>query len=58
MPVEVIDGRSLSLGPITHETKPLHVTIGSHNGKVIFNVISFLRNPIIIGLFWLVLHNP
>jgi hypothetical protein len=58
MPIEIIDGQSLSSRPITHETKPLHVTIGSHNGKVVFNVILFSRNPIIIGLLWLVLHNP
>ncbi len=31
--VEVIDGRSLSLRPITHETKPLNVTISSHTNK-------------------------
>jgi len=58
MPVEVIDGWSFSLGLVTHETKPLNVTIGSHTNKVVFNVISSLRNPIIIGLSWLVLHNP
>jgi len=54
VPIEVIDGRSLSLGLVTHETKPLNVTIGSHTSKVIFNVISSPRNLVIIGLFWLV----
>jgi hypothetical protein len=34
---EVIDGQNLSL--VTHETKPLNVTIGSHTNKVVFNVI-------------------
>jgi hypothetical protein len=58
MPIKIIDGQSLSSRPITHETKPLHVTIGSHNGKVVFNVILFSRNPIIIRLLWLVLQNP
>jgi hypothetical protein len=53
---EVIDGQNLSL--VTHETKPLNVTIGSHTNKVVFNVISSLRNPIIIGLSWFILHNP
>jgi len=52
--IEVIDGRSLSLGLVTHETKPLNVTIGSHTSKVVFNVISSPRNLVIIGLFWLV----
>jgi hypothetical protein len=37
--VEVIDGQSFSSKPITHETKPLDVTIGSHTNKVVFNVI-------------------
>jgi hypothetical protein len=55
--VEIIDGQSLSLGLIIHKTKPLDVTIGSHTNKVVFNVISSPRNPIIIGLSWLVLHN-
>ncbi len=56
--IEVIDGWNLSWRPITHETKPLNVTTGFHTSKVVFNVISFPINPIIIGLFWLVLHNP
>jgi hypothetical protein len=58
MPVEVIDGWNLSSILITHETKPLNVTIGSHTSKVIFNVISSPRNLVIIGLSLLVLHNP
>jgi hypothetical protein len=58
MLVEVIDGRNLTLGTIIDETKPLDVTIGSHTNKVVFNVISSLINFIIIGLLWLVLHNP
>ncbi len=50
--------RNLSLGLVTHETKALNVTIGFHMNKVVFNVISSLRNLVIIGLFWLALHNP
>jgi hypothetical protein len=57
MLVEVIDGLSLSSRPITHETKPLDVTIGFHTSKVVFNVISSPKNLVIIGLSWLVLHN-
>jgi hypothetical protein len=56
--VEVINGQSFSSRPITHETKPLDVTIGSHISKVVFNVISSLRNFVIIGFFWLVRYNP
>jgi hypothetical protein len=56
--VKVIDGWNLSLGSITHETKVLTITIGSHNSKVVFDVISPSTNLIIIGLSWLILHNP
>jgi len=57
MVVELIDGQNLSLGLVTHETKMSTVTIGSHNSKVVFNVISSSTNFIIIGLSWLILHN-
>jgi hypothetical protein len=50
VPVKVIDGWSLSSKPITHETKALDVTIGSHTKKVVFNVISSPKNHVIIGL--------
>jgi hypothetical protein len=55
--IEVIDGHSLSLGPIAHETNALNVTISFHINKIVFNVISFIRNIVIIGLFWLALYN-
>jgi hypothetical protein len=48
--VEVIDGQSLSSGLVTHETKSLDVTIGSHTNKVVFDVISSPKNYFIIGL--------
>jgi hypothetical protein len=41
-----------------HETKVLKVTIGLHTNGIFFNVISSLIDLIIIGLFWLTLHNP
>jgi hypothetical protein len=50
VPIKIIDGRNLSLKPITHETKALNITIDSHTNKVVFNVISSLGNPIIILL--------
>jgi hypothetical protein len=36
---------------MTHETKALEITIGSHISKVVINVISSSTNPIIVGLF-------
>jgi hypothetical protein len=56
--IEVIDGWNLSSRPITHKTKTLDVSIGFHTNKAVFNVISFLINHVIIGLSWLILHNP
>jgi hypothetical protein len=58
MSIKVIDNWNLSSKPITHETKALDVTIGSHTNKVVFNVISSPKNLVIIGLSWLALHNP
>jgi len=55
--MEVINGQSLSLGFVTHETKALDI-IGTHTSKVAFNVISSSTNPIVIGLSWFILHNP
>jgi len=45
MAVEMIDGRNLSLGPITHETKMLTITIGSHNNKVVFKFHLISNKP-------------
>jgi hypothetical protein len=58
MLIEVIDNQSFSVGPITHEIEALDVTIGFQTNKVVFNIISFLKNLVIIGLSWLTLHNP
>ncbi len=58
MAIEMINGQKKKLGIITHETKVLMVTIRSHSNKVVFNVISYLTNLIIIGLSWFILHNP
>jgi len=55
--MEVINGQSLYLGPMMHETKALDITIEMHINKVAFNVISSPINPIVIGLSWLILHN-
>ncbi len=53
VPVEVTDDQNFSLGPITHETKTLDVTISFHTNKVVFYVISSPKNLI----FWHALHN-
>lgn len=56
--VEVIDGRPLSSGDVTHETLPVDVVINGHSSCVIFNIIRSPSNPVILGLSWLEKYNP
>ncbi len=51
--VEVIDGRTIASGVITHETTPLELCIGKHTKKIALNIISTPHHPIILGLPWL-----
>ena len=46
---EVIDGRPLLSGSITHETEPIEVTFKGHNSHIIFNIIRTPSNLVIIG---------
>ena len=56
--VEVIDGRPLLSGSVTHESEPIEVTFNDHSSYVVFNVIRTQSNPVIFGLSWLIDHNP
>jgi hypothetical protein len=56
--VEVIDGRTIAFGAITHETTPLELYIGKHTEKIVVNIISTPHHPIILGLPWQEAHNP
>ena len=56
--VEVIDGRPLLSGSVTHESKPIEVAFKGHNSHIVFNIIRTPSNPIILGLSWLETHNP
>jgi len=58
VPVEVIDGRTITSGAITHETTLLEFYIGKHMKTIVLNIISTLHHPIILGLPWLEAHNP
>jgi len=58
VPVEVIDGRTIAFGVITHETAPLELCIGKHAENIVLNIISTLHHPVILGLPWLETHNP
>jgi len=56
--VEVIDGRTIASGAITHEITPLELYIGKHTEKIVLNIISTPHHPIILGMPWLEAHNP
>jgi hypothetical protein len=56
--IEVIDGRTIASGAITHETTPLELCIGKHTEKIVLNIISTPHHPIILGIPWLEAHNP
>ena len=56
--VEVIDGRPLLSGSVTHESEPIEVTFKDHSSYVVFNIIRTPLNPVILGLSSLVDHNP
>ncbi len=58
VPIEVIDGRTIAFGAITHKTTPLELCIGKHMEKIVLNIISTPHHPIILGMPWLEAHNP
>lgn len=58
VPVEVIDGRPLASGHVTHETIPLEIELEGHNSFLVFNVIKTPTNSVILGLSWLQRYNP
>jgi hypothetical protein len=58
IPVEVIDGRSLISGDITHETTPLGLVIEGHHSIIVVNIIKSPSNPLVLGLSWLDKYNP
>ncbi len=58
VPIEVIDGRTIASGAITHKTTPLDLCIDKHTEKIVLNIISTPHHPIILGLPWLEAHNP
>ena len=57
-PIEVIDGRPLSSGLVTHETTPLSLHVGLHSELLVFDVVKLGHYPVILGVSWLKKHNP
>jgi hypothetical protein len=57
VPMEVIDGRTITSSAITHETTPLELRIGKHTENIILNIISTPHHLVILCLPWLEMHN-
>ena len=61
-PVQAVDGKPLTSGPITENTVPVLMNINlnsmEHREEIRFNVIDAPQYGFILGLPWLTLHNP
>ena len=55
--VFVIDGKSSSVGPITHEAI-IAMDIGNHREKIQFQLANLKKHEAILGMPWLKPHNP
>jgi hypothetical protein len=58
IPIEVIYGRPLVSGHVTHETTPLNIVIEGYHSIIAFNIIKSPSNPIVLGHSWLDKYNP
>jgi RNase H-like domain found in reverse transcriptase/Reverse transcriptase (RNA-dependent DNA polymerase)/Integrase zinc binding domain/Ty3 transposon capsid-like protein/Chromo (CHRromatin Organisation MOdifier) domain len=56
--VEVIDGRPLSSGRVTHETIPVVMKMKDHTEICSFDVVTLKHYPVILGIPWFKAHNP
>ncbi|KAL0155996.1 hypothetical protein M9458_047242, partial [Cirrhinus mrigala] len=56
--VTAIDGRPLTLSPITHRTQELTLIIDNHSEFIKFYVTKIPSPAIILGHPWLVTHDP
>ena len=57
--LEVIDGRDIASGIVTHESMPIPTLVTSQLSSIVkYNIVSCPSYPIILGIPWLALHNP
>ena len=55
---EVVDGRLISSGAVTHQTSDLLLSTNSHHETISFDITKLGHYPVILGLPWLKRHNP
>nr|ODN95659.1 hypothetical protein L204_04201 [Cryptococcus depauperatus CBS 7855] len=56
--LQVIDGRPIKSGAVTHNTCPIQLLIQDHKEAVSFDITTLGDYPVILGLPWLSQHNP
>ena len=56
--VFTVDGSPLTSGPVSEMTVPLGVIFGSHQESVSFDLINSPNHTVLLGLPWLVRHDP
>ena len=57
--LEVIDGRDIASGTVTHESISIPTLVSSHLPSIVkYNIVSCPSYPIILGIPWLALLNP
>ena len=57
--LEVIDGRDIASGIVTHESMPIPTLVSLQLSTVVkYNIVSCPSYQIILGIPWLALHNP
>lgn len=58
LPVNVVDGRPISSGDITHHTPPVQLQIRDHHESLVLDITCLGDHPVILGRSWLSKHNP
>ncbi len=48
--VEIIDRRSFAFSDIVEKTQPLEVVLGDQVSTIVFKIIQYNTNPIVLGL--------
>nr|ODN74269.1 hypothetical protein L203_06646 [Cryptococcus depauperatus CBS 7841] len=56
--LQVIDGRPIKSGAVTHNTCPIQILTQDHKETVSFDITTLGDYPVILGLPWLSHHNP
>ena len=56
--LEVVDGRAIAGGQVTHHTVSTNLAIDQHKESTSFHVTTLGHYPVILGVSWLKKHDP